>query len=297
LVSWQYSFREVVVYCLFTAFLDFLLVRLNNPDFYLAHQTYNRLIFIRTLSFLIAGAIISRIVTQMRRQRVALQLANQRLANYAVTLEQLTLSRERNRLARELHDTLAHTLSGLAVQLEGIKSLWSSDSQRAYAMLENSLSATRVGLTETRHAIHALRSAPLEALGFELALQELAHSTAERGGFECRFEDGFEKADQTLKLSQNAEQCLYRAAQEALDNIVRHAQANQVILRLESQDGITILTIRDDGVGFDPDQGVADGHFGLRGLCERAELAGGQVTIESQPGLGTTVRIEVPNDD
>jgi signal transduction histidine kinase len=297
LVSWQYSFRAVVVYCLFTAFLDFLLVRLNNPDFYLVHQTYNRLIFIRTLSFLIAGAIISRIVVQMRRQQAALQLANQKLAHYAVTLEQLTLSRERNRLARELHDTLAHTLSGLAVQLEGMKSLWSSDPQRAYVMLENSLSATRDGLTETRHAIHALRSAPLEALGFELALRELAHSAAERGGFECRFEDGFENQDRTHELSEIAEQCLYRAAQETLDNVIRHAQASQVNLRLESKADFTILTIQDDGVGFDPDQDIAEGHFGLRGMCERAELAGGRINIESQPGLGATVRIEVPNDD
>jgi signal transduction histidine kinase len=293
LVSWQYNFREVVIYCLFTAFLDFLLVRLSTSNYYLVHQTYQRLNFIRTLSFLIVGYIISRIVAQMRQQRVALQHANQKLAHYAVTLEQLTLSRERNRLAREMHDTLAHTLSGLAVQLEGMKSLWGNDPQRAYALLEDSLSATRNGLTETRNAIHALRSDPLDDLGIELALQELARSAAERAGFEYRIE----KPDGALNLSENAEQCLYRVAQEALENVVKHAQAVQVIVRLESDPDRAILTIRDDGIGFDPASQASEGHFGLRGMCERAELADGQISIQSKPGSGTTVRLEVRNHD
>jgi len=293
LVSWQYNFRAVVAYCLFTAFVDFLLARSATPDFQFIHQTYTRLVFIRTLSFLIVGYIISRIVTQMRQQQSALEEANQKLAHYAATLEQLTLSRERNRLARELHDTLAHTLSGLAVQLEGVRSLWNSHPPQAYAMLEGALGATRSGLTETRHAIQALRSQPLENLGIELALQELGRSAAERAGFEL----SFERPDLPLELPQSTEQCLYRVAQEALENVARHAGASRVVLRLESCNGEARLTISDDGVGFDPATIRTEDRFGLRGMRERAELSGGSLVIESKPGAGTTVRLEVSRSD
>jgi signal transduction histidine kinase len=174
LIGWQYDFKTVVAYCLFTALLDYALMACGREDFYLFANTYRRLIFIRSLSFLIAGFVIARIVDQMRQQRFALQEANTKLARYATTLEQLAVSRERNRMARELHDTLAHTLSGLAVQLEGVKSLWEANPEKSRDMLDGSLEATRSGLTETRKAIQSLRATPLEDLGIILAINELA---------------------------------------------------------------------------------------------------------------------------
>jgi signal transduction histidine kinase len=292
LIGWQYDFKAVVAYCIFTALLDHTLMSCGREDFYLIRADYRRLIFIRTLSFLIVGYIITRIVAQMRQQQVALQEANRKLTHYAATLEQLSVSRERNRMARELHDTLAHTLSGLAVQLEGVKSLWKSDPEKSYVMLEQSLEATRSGLTETRKAIQSLRATPLEDMGITLAIRDLAQAAAERAGFDLHLNLSGSLGD----LPQNIEQCIYRVAQEALENIVKHTAAKNVELQLSRQNGGITLLIRDDGLGFDPTDVDQEQHYGLRGICERAELSGGHVEIESEPGKGTLVRLEL-NDD
>jgi signal transduction histidine kinase len=219
LVSWQYGFRSVILYCLFITLLDSLFVRWMRADFELFHQTYERLSFIRFSSFLIIGYVISRIMQQLRGQRQALQEANRKLEHYLGTLEQLTVSRERNRVARELHDTLAHTLSGLAVQLEAVDSLWTSDREQAHTLLRHSLQATRDGLTETRNAIQSLRAAPLEDLGLARALQDYAEATAGRTGF--RLDLDLPKKLDGLPLE--VEQCFYRIGQEALENAARHA--------------------------------------------------------------------------
>lgn len=298
LTGWQYNFKAVTLFCVFTAVLDFLLIRLGGPGPGADSSNYIRLILIRTFAFLVVGHTISHIMRRMRAQQADLQQANRKLTHYAATLEQLTLSRERNRLARELHDTLAHTLSGLAVQLEGVKALWDSDLGRAYGLLDDSLAATRRGLVETRAAIRALRSEPLENLGIELALHELARSAAERAGFRLRFEG----PGQELELSDDVEQCLYRVGQEALENIVSHAQAGAVAVRLEHSPAATTLTICDDGVGFEPDGAgraapSSDERFGLRGMRERAELAGGRLSVVARPGCGVTIRLEIPHDE
>ncbi len=123
LVGQQYGFKSVIAYCLFTAVFDYVLVSRTDTNFSLIEGTYHRLLFIRFLSFLLAGYIISRIMRQLRSERQALQEANRKLAGFVATIEQLTVSRERNRMARELHDILAHTLSGVSVQLEAARTL------------------------------------------------------------------------------------------------------------------------------------------------------------------------------
>jgi signal transduction histidine kinase len=293
LIGWQYDFKSVLTYCIFTAFLDYILMRCGREDFYLFADTYKRLIFIRSLSFLIAGYVIARVVQQMRQQRTSLQEANKKLALYATTLEQLAVSRERNRMARELHDTLAHTLSGLAVQLEGVKSLWQADPQKSHTMLESSLEATRSGLTETRKAIQSLRATPLDDLGLLLAIRELAHAAAERAGIQLQLE----LPHSLDEMSIQHEQCIYRVAQEALENIVKHAKAEHVSVKLRQRNGILELTIMDNGIGFDPDLVDQEHHYGLRGVCERAEMVDARLRIESQPQQGTTIHLELGNHD
>jgi signal transduction histidine kinase len=293
LIGWQYDFKAIITYCIFTALLDFTLMRCGREDFYLFEDTYKRLIFIRSLSFLIAGYVIARVVQQMRQQRTALQEANRKLVLYATTLEQLAVSRERNRMARELHDTLAHTLSGLAVQLEGVKSLWQADPQKSRSMLESSLEATRSGLTETRKAIQSLRATPLNDLGLLLAVRELAHAAAERAEFQLQLE----LPNSLDEIGTQHEQCVYRVAQEALENVVKHAEAEQVYVKLQQHNGILTLTIIDDGIGFDPNSVDQEHHYGLRGICERAEMVNAQLRIESQPQQGTTIHLELGNHD
>ncbi|MDX1438076.1 MAG: histidine kinase, partial [Anaerolineales bacterium] len=123
LLAWQYRLRAVVVFALGTALLDFGLTTLVFGGPSMALAPFAGLVFIRTVAFLFVGYIVVRLMDRQREARQALTQANLQLRHYASTLEQLTISRERNRLARELHDTLAHTLSGQAVQLEAVKAL------------------------------------------------------------------------------------------------------------------------------------------------------------------------------
>jgi len=287
LVSWQYEFKWVFVYCLFATFLDLILVRLTLTDFALFEQTYHRLSLIRFMTFLMVGHLISRIMQELRMQRQALEAANRKLENHLITLEQLTVSRERNRVARELHDTLAHTLSGLAVQLEAVDSLWTSDRQQAHNLLRHSLRATRDGLTETRNAIQSLRAAPLEDLGLVRAIQDYAETTAGRTGFQLDFE--LPKKLDGLPLE--VEQCFYRIGQEAVENIARHAQAKSVRVKLTGSASELCLQVIDDGVGFDAQAAEAGRHFGLQGMRERAQLIHAMLEIASRPGEGTRLSL------
>jgi signal transduction histidine kinase len=287
LVSWQYGFKSVVIYCLFSTFLDFVLVWLTRTDYALFEQTYHRLSFIRFISFLMVGYVISRIMQQLRGQRQALQEANRKLEHYLVTLEQLTVSRERNRVARELHDTLAHTLSGVAVQLEAVDSLWTSNRDQAHGILQHSLQATRDGLTETRKAIQSLRASPLEDLGLVCALQEYAEVTAGRLGVRL----DLDLPKDLEGLSPEVEQCFYRIGQEAVENAARHAQAKSLRVKLIRTASELCMEIADDGVGFDPRTVESGRHFGLQGMRERAQLIHAELQIFSRPGDGTRLSL------
>ena len=134
------------------------------------------ILFIQIVAFLLVGHMLGNLVKVQREQRQRLTEANARLAQHASTVEQLTISQERNRLARELHDVLAHTLSGVAVELEGLRATMQRDPEQATALLNHSLQAIREGLTETRRALQELRAKPLEDLGLALAIQTLAES-------------------------------------------------------------------------------------------------------------------------
>lgn len=132
------------------------------------------------LGFLVVGYFISTLMRMFQQQQAALAQANAQLINYAATQEDLTISRERNRMARELHDTLAHTLSALSVQLETINAYWEVDPAAAQRMLTTALSVTRAGLQETRRALKSLRASPLDDLGLIQALRQIATETATR---------------------------------------------------------------------------------------------------------------------
>ena len=128
--------------------------------------------FIRSIILGILGVLEYRIMASQRKQRAELVEANEKLTHYALTIEQLTVSRERNRMARELHDTLAHTLSSVAVELEAVKTLVKPKPAEALKLVDQSLGITRNGLNETRKALQDLRALPIEDLGLTLALED-----------------------------------------------------------------------------------------------------------------------------
>jgi signal transduction histidine kinase len=236
----------------------------------------------------VVGYIIVRLTTAQRRQREELAEKNTQLAHYAAMMEQLTISRERNRIARDLHDTLAHTLSAINVQLNALDVLWDSNSDAARQKLKQTQELTRSGLDEARRALHALRASPIDELGLALALERTAQTAAERAGAEL----SLVLPPQLNGVPPDIEHQLYRVAEEALNNIVRHAR--HVRLALERTTAGLTLTIQDDGSGFDPSQMPPNGHYGLVGMKERAALVNASLQVQSQPGRGTIVQLSVP---
>jgi len=292
LIAWQYSFLYVVFFAVFAAAVQvFLLLPFARP---ITFETlpYLGIPIVQAFAFGIVGHIVAHLMDIQRRQQRELMQANQQLAQHASTLEQLAVSRERNRLARELHDTLAHTLSGLAVNLEAIKiTLDEQEIQEAQNLVDHALKNTRTGLTDTRRALKALRSQQLENLGLELALTNLAENAAARAGFklDLKFESPLPD------LTPDVEQCFYRVTQESLENIIRHADAQQVNIHLYRNKDRLELNIQDDGTGFDPSDVDTTDRLGLRGMSERALGVGALFEVNSQFQGGTEIHLSVEN--
>ena len=289
LVAWHYRLKAVILFSLGTACLEMGIITFIRHMPATSYTLFFFITVVRTISFLVVGIFISQLMILLRAQQESLQQANAQLIHYASTLENLTVSRERNRMARELHDTLAHTLTGLSVTLETVKAYWDVDKDKARGLLDKSLETTRTGVEETRRALKSLRASPLEDMGLTLAIQKMAESTTARSNL------GLELAlpDPMPNLAPDVEQCIYRIAQEAVENVVHHANAKNLRVKLETLNNNLRLTVQDDGLGFDSRDKVSTGHFGLVGMKERAELSGGKLTIESQKGKGTKVVLEI----
>lgn len=286
LIAWQYSYKIVLIYTIFTNGLE-LIVLLAVLD-KLTYETISLVSvpLIRAFAFGIVGYIVNTLVRTQRKQNQKLIQTNLRLNQYVNTLEQLATTRERSRLAAELHDTLAHTLSGLSINLEAIKTVVDPAYDEAQTMLDHSLKITRSGLDETRRVLKALRAGPLEDLGLKKALLNLVEAASMRGSIPI----SLNCPDQLPVLPMDVEQSIYRIVQEGLENIVRHAKASNAFVNMEVTTEKLELVILDNGAGFNPGVEIIDGKFGLRGLQERAAAIGGKLTVESQHENGTTVR-------
>ena len=300
LIAWQYPFRFVLAYVLGVTLYQ---AWLTSPAALTPLGADLGWLVLQGAMMLLVGYVIVQLVSIQREQREALEAAyeqqaraNLRLQRYATTLEELTISRERNRLARELHDTLAHSLSAVTVQLEAVRSLWEFDPTAAHDMLGRADQTARRGLTEARRALRDLRASPLQDLGLSLALRELAEGAAERAGASLAFHLPERNLDD---IAPDVQQGVYRIAQETLENIVRHSEAQSIVFRLlRTGEGLS-LTISDDGRGIDREvlkgaQADRRDGLGLRGMKERASLIGGRLEITEQDGQGTLVHLQVP---
>jgi signal transduction histidine kinase len=245
--------------------------------------------FSRLALIILVGFVIMRFVAAQQEERQALEAANRRLAARAATVEQLAESRERNRLARELHDTLAHSLTGLNLQLQAVDTLLDDDPAGAREQLAEAEGTVRSGIQESRRAILALRATPLQDLGLAEALRELARKHADRTGVALTCE-----VAEIGVVDPLTEQAIYRVAEAALNNVERHAAASELTVRLArgNPGGELELEIADNGLGFDPGQVPAD-RLGLHGMAERAALIGARLDVESAPGKGTRVVLMV----
>lgn len=290
LASWQYGLRGGVAVVAISATWEAGLAVLSRVVGGPAVLTVLATVLVRTFLYAAVVYLVAELGKAQRQQRAALADANVKLARYAATVAQLSVSQERNRMARELHDTLAHSLSAVSVQLEAAEALINSarvDDGRT--MLGQAQATARQGLGEARRAILALRASPLEDLGLAGAIRARAESAAQRAGFALTLNLPAQLGEVGLEV----EECVYRIADEALENAVRHAQATAVTVQLVVEGGNLVLTVIDDGQGFGWVQ-MPEGHFGMQGMQERAALVGGQLSVVSTPEMGTRVVVRVP---
>jgi signal transduction histidine kinase len=202
---------------------------------------------------------------------------------------QLAVLEERQRLSRELHDSVTQALYGISLYVEATdRALTDGELEPARVNLREIRETTQEALGEMRLLLFELRPPLLEERGLAAALQSRLQAVETRAGlmtdFACEGEE---------RLRPEQEQELYRLAQEALNNVLKHAHARQVRMRLAVAADRALLEVADDGVGFEPSLRGASG-FGLPGMRERTERLGGTLTIESAPEAGTRLRVEVP---
>lgn len=209
---------------------------------------------------------------------------------------QLGATEERNRLAREIHDTLAQGLTAITLKLESADALLDMTetdpdaAERAKQYVRQALALTRFNLEEARRSVMDLRAAPLEGSTLAQAVEGLARDAAAKNDFELNL---VLAGDVEMTLPLRVEAGLFRVAQEALTNIVNHAEAGHVTVMLNISAKSVVLTIEDDGRGFDTED-VPGRCFGLIGINERIRLLGGSMVLCSAPGDGTTIEVTVP---
>jgi signal transduction histidine kinase len=232
-------------------------------------------------------AVVTELLRRERRARIDLAVAHDRLREYAAQAEELATTQERNRLARDIHDGLGHHLTVVQMQIQAARAVLGADPQRADDVLAKAQAQATEALAEVRDSVAALRE-PRRAVPLPDALKELVEETS-AAGIATRLE-----IEGTVRsLSPEAEEALYRTAQEGLTNVRKHATAASALVILEYADPATVrLEVRDDGRGLPADTPGAG--FGLLGLTERAARLGGRLDVSSDPGRGTRVLVEVP---
>jgi signal transduction histidine kinase len=232
-------------------------------------------------------AVLTKVVVREQQARAALAEAHARLREYAVQAERLAAAQERNRVARDIHDGLGHSLTVVQMQIKAARAVLAGRPERADEVLAKAQDQAEEALREVRRSVGALRERR-PAVPLPEALHALAEETSAAG---VPTEVGVTGAARPLRAE--AEESLFRAAQEGLTNVRKHANATRAELILDySQPAQVRLEVRDDGAGAAGDE-LPSG-FGLLGVRERAAHLGGRMMLESIPGRGFTLRVEVP---
>ncbi len=222
-----------------------------------------------------------------RQSREKLWQANKQLRQYALRIEDQATLQERNRIAREIHDALGHTLTAQSIQLENALLFLPPEAEKTQSFLQEAQQLGARALQEVRRSISTLRSNPLRGQSLSGAIAQSLQEFHQNTGI---------KPDFTIQLANalptEINTALYRILQEALTNIYKHSGANQVSIHLQQQPETIELEIEDNGQGFDP-AGNTTG-FGLQGMRERTAALGGRFLITSHPGSGCRIKISIP---
>ncbi|MFN8454137.1 MAG: sensor histidine kinase [Anaerolineae bacterium] len=219
-----------------------------------------------------------------------LQTAHHQLQAYAAQAEELAATTERNHLARELHDSVTQTLFSITLTAKSARILLVQDSARALAQLDHLQELAQSALAEMRALIFQLRPTPTEAGGLVPALRRHMAALKDQAGLSVTLQ-----VEGEPELPPEQETHLFRVVQEALNNVVKHAHTDQALVKLALAEGQVSLLVEDEGVGFDP-AAVPSGRktLGLTSIRERVEMMGGSFAVESRPGAGVSIRVEMP---
>jgi signal transduction histidine kinase len=240
------------------------------------------------------GSVVLFLLTLARMRGLASEVAMQTERKRAMQTVLRATEQERVRLAADLHDGPVQELTALRYGLtrarNRIQRGQPDQAEGLLAELEDELAA---GITGLRRLMAELRPAVLDEQGLEVALHNQVRAFEATSGVACAISTGLQ-----TRLEPDLETVLYRVTQETLNNVGKHAGASRVTVSLAAENGSVRLRINDDGVGFDPTAAgrlLSEGHFGLAGMRERVEMVGGRLQIDSGPGAGTTVAVELAN--
>jgi signal transduction histidine kinase len=223
---------------------------------------------------------------KVARTNKELEQAYKQLLDNASELQELSIEKERTRMAREIHDTLAHTLTAVVVQMEACKRLIDVDVSRAKVEIEKAQELTRAGLYDVKRTIKALRPQILENSSLNDALNNLIKDIEENAHVKVNFHDSLL---QELNLSSSAEVALFRVIQESITNAIRHGGAEQIDIFMDEKDNMVIIRICDNGRGCTH---IKEG-YGLKGIIERVRGLSGTVHLSSTAGKGFQTQIAI----
>jgi len=253
--------------------------------------------FIAAAGAILLGVFINRIIVQSTQRKELIQELEATRAELAAAERQAGVLDERERLAHEIHDTLAQGFTSIVLLLQAAEAAWAAGSPEAAQHLAQARRTASENLAEARRLVWALQPAQLSGASLPEALARLTERLGEEEGLDT----STAVTGPARPLPTAIEVALLRVAQEALANVRRHAKAGRVTVTLSYMDDVAVLDVQDDGVGFDvaasrPARPGQDGGFGLEAMRQRATRLGGTLAIESAPGTGTTLVVKLPVD-
>lgn len=242
-----------------------------------------------TISFSFISVLVkanqerARLIAELQAARQELEVAHQQEVELAAL-------RERERLARDMHDSLGHALVALSVQLEAVQRLYPVSPAEASRQVDEMKALTRSSMEALRRTLAGLRAPGLNQRTLTHALADLSEETRQRAGLKitCRIDPAVDQ------LSPAMTEALWRVTQEALMNVEKHAAARQVRVELQMKPESVILRVSDDGVGLPPNPTNRPGHYGLQGMRERLEGLGGVLTMGGNGRSGTVIEACLP---
>jgi signal transduction histidine kinase len=242
--------------------------------------------------FLMFGLVlflVSQLVNTLLAERKTQQqlfLAHEQLRQYALQVEDLSAVQERNRIAREIHDSLGHVLTSLNIQLQTVAKLWQRDPAQAQSFLMQAKRLGETAIKEVRQSVHTLRAYQEPSLN--VAIETLAEDFRQGTGITVVTDINLDR-----DLAPQTSKALYRLIQEALTNICKYAQATTVHIQIHTTPEFICLTVADNGQGFKVDSSLTGG-FGLRGMQERVEALSGEFQLKTEPGCGCQITVKLP---